>query len=65
MTYAADLARAGVEALLWMGAYFHSKTICVDSRICSIGSANIDMRSFSICVPFSTSEYGTRPTSTG
>jgi cardiolipin synthase A/B len=27
---------------------FHSKTICVDSRICSIGSANIDIRSFSI-----------------
>jgi cardiolipin synthase len=48
MTYAADLARAGVEVLLYRGEYFHSKTICVDSRICSIGSANIDIRSFSI-----------------
>jgi cardiolipin synthase len=48
MTYAADLARAGVRVLLYKGAYFHSKTICVDSRICSIGSANIDIRSFSI-----------------
>ena len=48
MTYAADLARAGVQILLFQGAYFHSKTICVDSRICSIGSANIDIRSFSI-----------------
>ena len=48
MTYAADLARAGVRVLLYQGAYFHSKTICVDSRICSIGSANIDIRSFSI-----------------
>jgi cardiolipin synthase A/B len=48
MTYAADLARAGVQILLYKGAYFHSKTICVDSRICSIGSANIDIRSFSI-----------------
>jgi len=48
MTYAADLARAGVHVLLYQGAYFHSKTICVDSRICSIGSANIDIRSFSI-----------------
>jgi cardiolipin synthase A/B len=48
MTYAADLARAGVQVLLYKGAYFHSKTICVDSRICSIGSANIDIRSFSI-----------------
>jgi cardiolipin synthase len=48
MTYAADLADAGVQVLLYRGAYFHSKTICVDSRICSIGSANIDIRSFSI-----------------
>ena len=48
MTYAADMARAGVQVLLYKGAYFHSKTICVDSRMCSIGSANIDIRSFSI-----------------
>jgi cardiolipin synthase len=45
MTYAADMARAGVQVLLYQAAYFNSKTICVDSRI---GSANIDIRSFSI-----------------
>jgi len=48
MTYAAEMARAGVQVFLYQGAYFHSKTICVDSRMCSIGSANIDIRSFSI-----------------
>jgi cardiolipin synthase len=48
MTYAAALARAGVKVLLYQGAYFHAKTFCVDSRFCSIGSANIDIRSFSI-----------------
>jgi cardiolipin synthase A/B len=48
MTYAADMARAGVKVLLYEGAYFHSKTVCVDSTVCSIGSANIDIRSFSI-----------------
>jgi cardiolipin synthase len=48
MTYAADMARAGVKVLLYQGAYFHAKTICVDSTICSIGSANMDIRSFSI-----------------
>ncbi len=47
-TYAADMARAGVQVLLYEGAYFHSKTVCVDSAVCSIGSANIDIRSFSI-----------------
>lgn len=48
LTYAADMARAGVKVLLYQGAYFHSKTVCVDSAICSIGSANMDIRSFSI-----------------
>ena len=48
MTYAVDMARAGVKVLLYQGAYFHSKTICVDSTICSIGSANMDIRSFAI-----------------
>ena len=48
MTYAADMARAGVQVFLYQGAYFHAKTICVDSVVCSIGSANVDLRSFSI-----------------
>ena len=47
-TYAADMARAGVQVLLYQGAYFHAKTVCVDSILCSIGSANMDIRSFSI-----------------
>jgi cardiolipin synthase A/B len=48
LTYAADMARAGVRVLMYRGAYFHSKTVCVDSTLCSIGSANMDIRSFSI-----------------
>jgi cardiolipin synthase len=48
MTYAADMARAGVQVLLYQGAYFHAKTVAVDSVLCSIGSANMDIRSFSI-----------------
>ncbi len=48
MTYARDLAEAGVRVLLYQGAYFHAKTVCVDSTLCSIGSANMDIRSFSI-----------------
>lgn len=47
-TYAADMTRAGVTVLLYQGAYFHAKTVCVDSHLCSIGSANMDIRSFSI-----------------
>ncbi len=48
MTYARDLASAGVRVLLYQGAYFHPKTIAVDSVVCSIGSANMDIRSFTI-----------------
>ncbi len=48
MTYAVDMARAGVAVMLYQGEYFHAKTACVDSQICSIGSANMDIRSFSI-----------------
>ncbi|HEY8549284.1 MAG TPA: cardiolipin synthase [Vicinamibacterales bacterium] len=48
MTYAAEMARAGVRVLLYQGAYFHAKTVCVDSKICCIGSSNIDIRSFAI-----------------
>jgi cardiolipin synthase len=48
MTYAAEMARAGVHVLLYEGKYFHAKTVCVDSTVCSIGSANMDIRSFSI-----------------
>ncbi len=48
MTYAADMAKAGVEIYFYEGSYFHPKTICVDSMISSIGSTNMDIRSFAI-----------------
>jgi cardiolipin synthase len=47
-TYIADIVKAGVRVFLYEKGYLHAKTISVDSEICSIGSANIDIRSFSI-----------------
>jgi len=47
-TYAANMAQAGVKIFNYQGDYFHAKTIMVDSVICSIGSANMDIRSFNI-----------------
>lgn len=47
-TYLADLVDAGVRVFLYHKGYLHAKTISIDSEICSIGSANIDIRSFSI-----------------
>jgi cardiolipin synthase A/B len=47
-TYLADLVDAGVRVFLYEKGYLHAKTISIDAEICSIGSANIDIRSFSI-----------------
>lgn len=48
-TYIADVASAGVKFFFYRrDCYFHPKTISIDSEICSIGSANMDIRSFSI-----------------
>ena len=47
-TYAEEVADAGAKVFLYEPGYLHAKTIVVDSRICSIGSANWDIRSFSI-----------------
>ncbi|MEX1018642.1 MAG: phospholipase D-like domain-containing protein [Litorilinea sp.] len=47
-TYFDDMARAGVKIYLMQSAYMHSKTISIDSTICSVGSANMDLRSFQI-----------------
>jgi cardiolipin synthase len=47
-TYLADVAQAGAKVYLYNKGYFHSKTINVDSQLCAIGTANFDIRSFSI-----------------
>src|SRR5690242_13279179 len=47
-TYMADIVASGVRLFRYEKGYLHAKTISVDSKVCSIGSANIDIRSFSI-----------------
>ncbi len=48
-TYMAEVASAGAKFFLYRrDCYFHPKTISIDSEICSVGSANMDIRSFSI-----------------
>ena len=46
-TYVADIVKAGVRVFLYEKGYLHAKTISIDSESCSIGSTNIDIRSFS------------------
>lgn len=47
-TYMEEIAAAGATVLLYEPGYLHAKTVITDGCICSIGSANIDIRSFSI-----------------
>ena len=47
-TYMAEIVASGVRVFLYEKGYLHAKTISIDSEICSIGSTNIDIRSFSI-----------------
>jgi cardiolipin synthase len=47
-TYIKEMAEAGVRVFFYQNGYFHPKTLNIDSKICSIGSANMDIRSFSI-----------------
>jgi cardiolipin synthase len=47
-TYVADIVASGVRVFLYTRGYLHAKTLSVDGRVCTIGSANIDIRSFSI-----------------
>lgn len=47
LSYVEELFEMGVRVYKYPG-FLHAKTIVVDDRICSIGSANMDIRSFKI-----------------
>lgn len=59
-TYIADVVSAGVRVFLYGKGYLHAKTISIDSETCSIGSANIDIRSFSLNYELNAVLYSTR-----
>lgn len=46
ISYAGDLLKAGAEVYIYQNGFLHAKTIVVDGKIASVGTANIDVRSF-------------------
>jgi cardiolipin synthase len=48
LTYFRELSDAGVKFYLYDGGYYHAKTINIDGAICTIGSCNMDIRSYSL-----------------
>jgi cardiolipin synthase len=61
-TYMYEMADAGVKIYLYQPGYLHSKTISVDGLVCSIGSANFDIRSFNIDYELNAIIYDARKT---
>ncbi|WP_085993962.1 cardiolipin synthase [Oceanobacillus senegalensis] len=46
LSYCGDLLAAGAEVYVYQNGFLHAKTIVVDGEIASVGTANIDVRSF-------------------
>ncbi|MFD1363490.1 cardiolipin synthase [Lentibacillus salinarum] len=46
LSYIGDLLNAGAEVYVYQNGFLHAKTIIVDGKIASVGTANIDVRSF-------------------
>lgn len=46
--YARDLASHGVTIYYYQRGFLHAKTIMIDGRMASVGSANLDFRSFKL-----------------
>lgn len=45
-SFCADLLASGVRCFQYTAGFLHSKTLVVDGKVCSVGSANFDRRSF-------------------
>lgn len=56
-TYFEPLLRAGVEIYLYKKGFLHAKSITVDRELTSVGSCNMDMRSFHINYEINTMIY--------
>ena len=49
LVYAGELIKEGVKVYHYdRNAFLHAKTIVIDDKICSIGTANMDTRSFEL-----------------
>ncbi|MDP5273944.1 cardiolipin synthase [Chengkuizengella axinellae] len=48
LLYAGELLNYGAKILLYEKGFIHAKTIVVDNEVASVGTTNIDMRSFKL-----------------
>lgn len=48
LTFCDEMSRAGARIYFYQKGYFHPKALMIDGKVCSIGTANMDIRSFSV-----------------
>ncbi|RBW68490.1 cardiolipin synthase [Bacillus taeanensis] len=48
LSYSGELLKAGATIYIYDNGFIHAKTIIVDEKISSVGTANIDVRSFKL-----------------
>ena len=47
-SYIGDLLKSGVKAYAYEDGFLHAKTVIIDEEVASVGTANIDIRSFKL-----------------
>jgi cardiolipin synthase len=48
LSYIGEMLRTGANVYLYNNGFIHAKTIIIDEKISSVGTANIDVRSFKL-----------------
>ncbi len=46
LSYLEELLQVGVKVFLYQGGFIHAKVLIVDEKLATVGTANMDMRSF-------------------
>ena len=48
MSYLGELLEAGVRCYQYEKGFIHAKVLCIDGQVASVGTANMDIRSFEL-----------------
>lgn len=60
LSYAGELLQENAEVFMYQNGFLHAKTIVVDGKIASVGTANIDVRSFRLNFEVNAFLYNTK-----
>ncbi|WP_346867025.1 cardiolipin synthase [Clostridium sp. UBA1353] len=62
-SYIWELVECGAKCYTYDNGFIHSKMVSVDGKMCTIGTANMDIRSFNLNFEVNAIIYGTKTTS--